>query len=76
MSKMFYHISVDSEEQYEQIQAFLRKNRQALDTLFKSELGHECKISDGEIIADALQSQLSVTRSSIRIMLTQKQMER
>lgn len=76
MSEMVYHISVDSEEQYEQIQAFLRKNRQALNTLFKSELGHECAISDGEIIAGALQSQLSVTRSSIRNLLSQKQMER
>lgn len=73
MSKMFYHISVDSEEQYDQIQEFLRKNRQALDTLFKAELGHECPISDGEMITDALQSQLSVTRSAIRIMLLQQQ---
>ena len=72
MSEMFYHFSVDSEEQFKEIQAFLRKNRQALDILFKAELGHECPISDGEMIADALQSQLSVTRSAIRIMLIKK----
>lgn len=61
-----------SQEDYAKVQVLLRKNRQALDSLFKAELGHECKVSDLEMIGDALHSQLSLTRTAIRVLLNKK----
>ncbi|MFA5379816.1 MAG: hypothetical protein WC455_28920 [Dehalococcoidia bacterium] len=74
MSKIFCPISVDSEEQYDKIHALLRMNRRLLDELFNAELGHNCPISDGEMIIDALESSFSLTTSAIRVLrLKQRQ---
>jgi len=59
-------------EDYAKVQALLVKNRQALNSLFQKELGHECEISDMEMIGDALHANLSVTRTAIRVLLNKK----
>ena len=59
-------------DEYEKVSKLLMKNRQTLNSLFKAELGHECEISDLEMIGDALHSQLSLTRTAIRVLLNKK----
>lgn len=73
MDKCVKVVMSGTDEEFEKVSQLLLKNRQAMNTLFRLELGHECKISDMELIGDALHTQLSHTRSTIRIMLLQKQ---
>jgi hypothetical protein len=56
-----------TQEESLKIQALLRKNRDALNAVFRMELGHDCNVSDAEIIADALHSHLCITRKAIRL---------
>ena len=60
------------DDECEKVWALLEKNRKALNHLFLEELGHECNITDAEMIGDALHSQLSLTRTAIRILLNKK----
>jgi hypothetical protein len=53
--------------EYEKISRLLVKNRQALDCLFKAELGHKCTISDAAIVGDALQDYLRAQRKAMRV---------
>ena len=61
-----------TDDEYEKVLKLLAKNRQALNSLFKAELGHECDISDMEMIGDALHSQLLLTRTAVRVLMGKK----
>ena len=72
MSKDIQRVMMATQEESAKISALLRKNRQALAAIFQMELGHTCNISDGEIIADALHSQLGLTRRAARVLLAKQ----
>lgn len=55
-----------TDDEYAKISKLLVKNRQALDAFFMDTLGHECIISDAEIIGDALHDYLKAQRKAIR----------
>jgi hypothetical protein len=74
MSHNFVEIPCADVAEEERIAELLKKNRRLLNELFNAELGHDCHISDGEMVIDALESNLSLTTSAVRVLrLKQRQ---
>lgn len=61
-----------TDDECEKVLKLLAKNRRALNSLFKAELGRECDISDMEMIGDALHSQMALTRTAVRVLMAKK----
>jgi hypothetical protein len=72
MKSNTYFVECSSEKELESIGKLILKYRSACNICWKEELGHDCPLSDGEIVRECLLDGLRVTRRAISIVRQQK----
>ncbi len=72
MKSNTFLVECSSEKEKEDIGDLILKYRHACNICWKEELGHDCPLSDGEIVRDCLIDGLRVTRRAIALMRQQK----
>jgi hypothetical protein len=72
MKSNTFFVECSSEQEAQAIGMLISKYRNALNLCWKAELGHDCPISDGEIVVGCLIDGLTVARRAIAISRQQK----
>ena len=72
MKSNTFFVECSSEKEKEDIEKLILKYRHACDICWQAELGHDCPLSDGEIVKDCLVDGLRVTRRAISIIRQKK----